>query len=62
MRLSLGRSTTDADIDRAAEAFPQAETIYEANIATLEKLGHDGWRALGVDRPSVTPVAQDTKN
>lgn len=35
-------------IDRAVEAFPEAETIYEANMATLEKLGHDGWDALGV--------------
>lgn len=35
-------------IDRAVEAFPEAETIYEANIATLEKLGAQGWAALDV--------------
>ncbi len=35
-------------IDRAVEAFPEAETIYEANIATLEKLGAEGWAALDV--------------
>lgn len=30
-------------IDRAVAAFPQAESIYEANIATLERLGPQGW-------------------
>lgn len=35
-------------IARAAEAFPQAETIYEANMRTLERLGPDGWASLGV--------------
>ncbi len=33
-------------IARAVEAFPEAETIYETNIATLEKLGAEGWAAL----------------
>ncbi|HKW83834.1 MAG TPA: DUF1415 domain-containing protein [Burkholderiaceae bacterium] len=33
-------------VDRAVEAFPQAETIYEANIRTLRKLGRSGWAAL----------------
>lgn len=33
----------EASVDRAVEAFPEAERIYEANIATLEKLGPDGW-------------------
>lgn len=36
----------EASIDRAVEAFPEAETVYEKNIETLEKLGHDGWRKL----------------
>ncbi|MGB3071103.1 MAG: DUF1415 domain-containing protein [Ottowia sp.] len=35
-------------IDRAVEAFPEAEMIYEANMATLEKLGDAGWQALEV--------------
>ena len=39
----------EASIDRAVEAFPEAETIYEANIATLEKLGLQGWKRLDVD-------------
>lgn len=33
-------------IDRAVAAFPEAETIYEANIATMERLGPAGWAAL----------------
>ena len=39
----------EASIDRAVEAFPEAETIYEANMATMEKLGVDGWKKLDVD-------------
>jgi hypothetical protein len=33
-------------IERAVEAFPDAEDIYERNIATLERLGPGGWRDL----------------
>ena len=33
-------------IDRAVAAFPEAETIYEANMATMEQLGHQGWADL----------------
>jgi hypothetical protein len=33
-------------VDRAVDAFPEAERIYEANIETLEKLGPEGWAAL----------------
>ncbi|MES2482548.1 MAG: DUF1415 domain-containing protein [Pseudomonadota bacterium] len=36
----------EASIDRAVTAFPDASAIYDANIATLERLGHDGWHAL----------------
>ena len=39
----------EASIDRAVEAFPEAEMIYEANMATMEKLGPEGWKALDVD-------------
>ncbi len=38
----------EESIDRAVEAFPEAETIYETNMATLEKLGLSGWKALDV--------------
>jgi hypothetical protein len=35
-------------IDRAVEAIPDAEDIFEKNIETLEKLGHEGWDKLDV--------------
>ena len=38
----------EASIDRAVEAFPEAEMIYEVNMATMEKLGHAGWVAMDV--------------
>ena len=38
----------EESIDRAVEAFPEAETIYETNMATLEKLGLKGWKDLDV--------------
>jgi uncharacterized protein len=36
----------EASIDRAVAAFPDAATIYERNIDTLRRLGHEGWRRL----------------
>lgn len=36
----------EASIERAVEAFPQPESIYERNIQTLRELGHDGLRKL----------------
>jgi len=42
-------------IDRAVQAFPEAESIFEQNMQTLENLGHAGWAALGVGRS--LPVA-----
>lgn len=36
----------EASIDRAVAAFPDAAAIYDRNIATLQRLGHAGWRAL----------------
>jgi hypothetical protein len=38
----------EASIDRAVAAFPEAEAIYEANMATLERLGPRGWAALRI--------------
>jgi uncharacterized protein len=38
----------EASIARAVDAFPQAEAIYEANIATLQRLGPEGWAGLDV--------------
>ncbi|MGV8844584.1 MAG: DUF1415 domain-containing protein [Pseudomonas sp.] len=36
----------ETSIDRAVAAFPEAESIFEANIQTLENLGADGWADL----------------
>ena len=36
----------EASIARAVEAFPEAETIYQRNIETLEALGRPAWEAL----------------
>jgi hypothetical protein len=33
-------------IDKAVEAFPEAEDIYEKNIQTLKALGNAGWQKL----------------
>jgi uncharacterized protein len=34
----------EASLTRAVEAFPDGAKIYERNIETLRRLGHDGWR------------------
>ncbi|MES2787526.1 MAG: DUF1415 domain-containing protein [Pseudomonadota bacterium] len=38
----------EASIDRAVEAFPEAEAIYDANMQTMKALGVGGWTALDV--------------
>ena len=38
----------EESVEKAVEAFPEAESIFEQNIATLEKLGVEGWKALGL--------------
>jgi hypothetical protein len=40
----------EESIDRAVQAFPEAETIFERNMQTMERLGPAGWAALGTDR------------
>ena len=36
----------EESVERAVAAFPAAEEIYEANIATLRRLGPAGWEEL----------------
>lgn len=36
----------ESSIDRAVAAFPDAASIFERNIETLERLGHEGWKKL----------------
>ena len=38
----------ETSIDRAVQSFPEAEAIFEVNMATMEKLGPEGWAALDV--------------
>ena len=38
----------EESVERAVEAFPQADAIFDVNIATLEKLGLPGWKSLGL--------------
>ena len=38
----------EVSVERAVEAFPDAEAIFERNISTLEALGHKGWKSLGL--------------
>lgn len=38
----------EASIDRAVAAFPDAEDIFEANMATMNQLGLQGWQDLNV--------------
>jgi hypothetical protein len=47
-------------LDKAVEAFPEAETIYERNIETMKKLGIAGWLALGMSHTQ--PKKTDGEN
>ena len=39
----------EASVAAAVAAFPEAELIYQRNIDTMERLGVEGWIALGLD-------------
>lgn len=45
----------EESIDRAVQAFPNAESIFDKNIETLERLGHAGWAALDLQSPKESP-------
>ncbi|MEO6976549.1 MAG: DUF1415 domain-containing protein [Gallionella sp.] len=36
-------------VDRAVAAFPDADRIVDNNIGTMNKLGREGWKKLGLD-------------
>jgi uncharacterized protein len=42
----------ESSIDQAVQAFPEAEAIFEVNMATMERLGVQGWDDLGVGKTS----------
>ncbi len=47
----------ESSIDKAVAAYPDASLIYERNMALLEKMGREGWAALGL-QARVTDIAQ----
>jgi hypothetical protein len=47
----------ESSIDKAVTAYPDAALIYERNMALLEKMGREGWAALGL-QARVTDTAQ----
>jgi hypothetical protein len=38
-----------ASVDRAVASIPDPATIFEKNMATLRRLGEQGWRRLGIE-------------
>lgn len=38
----------ESSIDRAVEAMPDTDAIFENNQATLERLGIEGWKKMGL--------------
>lgn len=47
----------EGSIDRAVQAYPEAEAIYERNMEVLEQLGMTGWQALEVGASMSTTAA-----
>lgn len=41
----------EESVERAVEAFSDTAQIYEKNIETLRRLGHEGWNRLRVGEP-----------
>ncbi|MEO6623664.1 MAG: DUF1415 domain-containing protein [Burkholderiaceae bacterium] len=46
----------ESSVERAVASFSDASHIVERNLATLQRLGAHGWRALGVGRSPVSGV------
>lgn len=47
----------ESSVDKAVAAFPEADRIFEKNIETMRKLGHEGWKKLWSDQPEKNSVA-----
>jgi hypothetical protein len=45
----------EASVERAVAAFPDAARIYETNIETLRRLGHEGWKRLWTEAEDGKP-------
>jgi hypothetical protein len=46
-------------VDRAVAAFPEASAIFDVNIETMRRLGHEGWRTLMAAENSVAKPLSD---
>jgi len=42
----------EESVERAVAAFPDAGNLPNRNIETLRRIGHDGWRRLGLASPA----------
>lgn len=49
----------ESSIAQAVAAFPDAADIYETNIATLQRLGHAGWRQLWLAKAAPNAGAEE---
>ena len=38
----------EESVGRAVETYPEVDTIYQNNIKTMQQLGHEGWKTLGL--------------
>ena len=47
----------ESSIDRALQAIPNAESIFEVNINTMRRIGLEGWRDLGL-RVATTTISE----
>ena len=47
----------DSRIDRALQAIPNAESIFEVNMNTMRRIGLEGWRDLGL-RVATTTISE----
>jgi len=45
----------EASIVKVVATYPEAEQIFDNNIATLRRLGHEGWDALGLANGTSQP-------
>lgn len=41
----------EASIEKAVAAYPDAAKIFDKNIETMQRIGHEGWDALQVTAP-----------
>ena len=46
----------ESSIDRALQAIPNAESIFEVNMNTMRRIGLEGWRDLGL-RVATTTIS-----